>query len=66
MDNYNSNGGTGGEDFFGFIPPNLMYNDSQHKNRYGFMEEKARREYEIDHTDTLHITDMSPIEKHTY
>lgn len=66
MDNYNSNGSTGGEDLFGFIPPNMMFPDNYPRNRHGYMEERARREYEIDHTDTLHITDMTPIKKRLY
>ncbi|MBQ4282412.1 MAG: hypothetical protein IJB96_00605 [Lachnospira sp.] len=62
MDNYNT-GSYINEDIFGFVPPNLMYPDDNHRNRHGLMEERARREYEINHTDTLHITDMSPIRK---
>lgn len=65
MDNYNSNGSTGGEDIFGFIPPNLMFPNDNPRNRHGLTEEKARREYEIDHTDTLHISTTSSSNKAT-
>ncbi len=66
MDNYSSNGSTGSEDIFGFVPPNLMFPDDNPKNRYGHIEELARHEYEINHTDTLHITDMTPIKKNFF
>lgn len=62
MDNYNANGSGVNEDIFGFIPPDMMF-QNESDPRFSSKEEKERYYYNREHQEEFHIKDEPPVDK---
>lgn len=61
MDNYSSNSSGISEDFFGFIPPNMMYPHQAFKDdTFSSKEEMERYFYHLEHDDEFHLKNRAP------
>jgi hypothetical protein len=60
MDNNTVGGSGANDDFFGFIPPNMMFpKDSTKDNTFSSKEEMERYFYHLEHDNEFHITNKT-------